>query len=520
MVRGESVEVPNGHYFAKVMLGDGSIVSGYTLTQAARVVDTTQTYQLVVDGKPETRVLQQLILDTASNSDNIWYAADTTVMDAGHADVLKYFGIPMTGGDANGGLAGFAIYNGLFGAAIGLGNLLRYGTGEAQGWEDEIYVDHIQPWILYGFKADEDGRSSTGVRGTAARSRLDMYITNAFDQIFRGLMAAIGAGEPAPADGINKGWMKIENVDVVGSRLGIFQHSAANQVLSNGKSVRARLSGGQASAIAGSLNMVFRAVNPLQVLLPILAAQPGLIGKAMYYSVFADALVSSVEAMTRFAKSLAWAEGSDPLVIDLDAPRARASGGCVRAAAGIETIGLSNSKAYFDVDGDLFAERTGWLKGDDGFLVLDANGNGRVDGIGEMFGNRSQGGFAELAGYDSNGDGKITVGDLIWSQLQVWQDRDRDGQTDAGELKSLAALGIVELSFNAETLNATTPQGAELLSRAAVKFGDGRVSSVYEAIFNANDVDTKYAGEAGLAPWQTNGALNAKGFFVKLEIAA
>jgi hypothetical protein len=203
----DSLEVPTGHYFAKVMLGDGSIVSGYTLTQSARVVDTAQTYQLIVDGKPETRVLQQLILDNGSNSDNFWYAPDTTLMDSGHADVLKYYGIPMTGGDANGGLAGFAIYNGLFGAAIGMGNLLRYGTGNAQGWEDEIYVDHIQPWLLYGFKADEDDRLSTGVRGTAARNGLDMYITNAFDQIFRGLMAAVGGGEAAPADGINKGWM-------------------------------------------------------------------------------------------------------------------------------------------------------------------------------------------------------------------------------------------------------------------------------------------------------------------------
>ena len=54
--------------------------------------------------------------------------------------------------------------------------------------------------------------------------------------------------------------------------------------------------------------------------------------------------------------------------------RARTFGGRARAATGIETTGVGTSSAYFDVDGDLFAERTGWLKGDDGFLVLDSNG--------------------------------------------------------------------------------------------------------------------------------------------------
>ena len=112
-------------------------------------------------------------------------------------------------------------------------------------------------------------------------------------------------------------------------------------------------------------------------------------------------------------RSLKWAEGSDPLVIDLDGD-------------GIETVSQSVSKAYFDVDGDLFREKTGWLKGDDGFLVLDGNANGRVDDIAELFGNRTQSGFAELAGYDlsgsgGNGDGLISASDTVWATLQVWQ---------------------------------------------------------------------------------------------------
>ena len=434
-----------------------------------------------VDGNP---VMEKLVVqDTGANSDNIWFWADTTLMDAQHSDVLKYFGIPMTGGDANGGVAGLAIFNGLFGSAIGMANIARYLTGAANDWTGEIYVDHIQPWILYGFKRDEDGN-------------LDMYVTNAFEQIFRGLMAGLNNDGPGETpQGIHKGWMKIENVDVVGSRLGIGQVDFTQDVL-DGRS-------------QGDLGMVFRAVNPLQALLPVINLIPGAIGQALYYSVFADALISSAAAASRFAKSMDWADEVDPLIIDLDGD-------------GIETTSLSDSRAYFDVDGDLFAERTGWLKGDDGFLVLDGNGNARIDGIGEMFGDRSGGGFAELSQHDSNADGKITVADAIWADLQVWQDRDRDGVTDAGELKSLDQLGIVEIGLGATPLGTTTPQNARLLSSSTITFDTGRTSFIFEALFTANDVDTKFAGEAGRAPWQSNTDLNAKGFgtIADLGIAA
>jgi hypothetical protein len=191
--------------------------------------------------------------DTSENSDNFWFWADTTIMDAQHFDVLKYFGIPLTGGDANGGIAGHAIM-GLFGSAIGMANVARYITGQAEDWTGEVYVDHIQPWMLYAFERDEDGN-------------LDMYISNAFEQIFRGMMAAIGLEAGTTHESIHKGRMKIENVDVVGSRLGILQRDLTKDVL-EGR--------GQ-----GDLSMVFRAVNPLQALLPVIKLVPGAIGMAL-----------------------------------------------------------------------------------------------------------------------------------------------------------------------------------------------------------------------------------------------
>ncbi|MDH2129608.1 hypothetical protein N5J77_00610 [Sphingobium yanoikuyae] len=220
---------------------------------------------------------------------------------------------------------------------------------------------------------------------------------------------------------------------------------------------------------------------------------------AIWQSVISDELISNAAATSRFSNSLAWVVGGDPLTIDLDGD-------------GIETISLDNSTAYFDVDGDLFAERTGWVKDGDGFPILDANGNGRVDGIGEMFGSREGSGFAELALYDCNGDGAITAADLIWSSLQMWQDRDRDAITDASEIKSLAQLGVVSINLSATALGVMTPQNAHLVSISTFTFDTGRTSRVFEALFTANDTDTKFAGEADFAPWQSNSTLNAKGF--------
>lgn len=63
----------------------------------------------------------------------------------------------------------------------------------------------------------------------------------------------------------------------------------------------------------------------------------------------------------------------DPLMFDLDGD-------------GIETLGASESGVFFDHNGTGVKTSTGWLKGDDGFLVFDRNGNGTIDNGRELFG--------------------------------------------------------------------------------------------------------------------------------------
>ena len=100
-------------------------------------------------------------------------------------------------------------------------------------WRKQVYSDHLLPWMTYMFRPDEDGN-------------MDMFITNQFDQLFQ---AVFGGGQSETVQrynelarqGILGGWMKIENVDIVGSFTGINQFGLAG---------------------LGDFNMVFRAANP------------------------------------------------------------------------------------------------------------------------------------------------------------------------------------------------------------------------------------------------------------------
>ncbi|MDR2366044.1 MAG: hypothetical protein LBD68_09390 [Zoogloeaceae bacterium] len=53
----------------------------------------------------------------------------------------------------------------------------------------------------------------------------------------------------------------------------------------------------------------------------------------------------------------------------------------------MEAVGVSGyDTVLFDHDGDGVRTGTGWVKGDDGLLVLDRNGNGAIDNGSELFG--------------------------------------------------------------------------------------------------------------------------------------
>jgi hypothetical protein len=127
----------------------------------------------------------------------------------------------------------------------------------------------------------------------------------------------------------------------------------------------------------------------------------------------------------------------DPLALDLDGD------------GFIGTVALEQSNVYFDLDGDGTAERTGWIRPEDGLLARDVNGNGFIENISEVFGGTTGDGFADLAAFDSNADGVIDAADPVFATLKVWQDANQDGISQTGEHKSLAYHQITSLSLAA-----------------------------------------------------------------------
>ena len=127
--------------------------------------------------------------------------------------------------------------------------------------------------------------------------------------------------------------------------------------------------------------------------------------------------------------------------------------------AGLRLVGIENA-VTFDLDADGTPDRVTWTSadGDDAFLALDVNQNGRIDDGAELFGNamvlktgvRASNGYAALAHLDTtaaggDGDGVITAADAIFEMLRLWIDRNHNGVSDDGELLTLSDGGVVAL---------------------------------------------------------------------------
>ena len=175
----------------------------------------------------------------------------------------------------------------------------------------------------------------------------------------------------------------------------------------------------------------------------------------------------------------------DPLVIDL-------------GKNGFELTSVEDG-VHFDMDSNGIAEKTGWVKGDDAFLVLDRNGNGVIDNSGEMFGDRTilqngeyaASGFEALAEYDSNMDGYINAGDEVFGELKLWQDKNQDGISTEDELHSLSDFGISALSLDYTGINLQDEDSGSLLANlSSVVFDDGTETSIGEFKFEGNKIDT------------------------------
>jgi uncharacterized membrane protein YgcG len=178
--------------------------------------------------------VQKTVADDRTNSDNFWYAPDVTIMDAQHSDVLKFYGITLTGGEVGssawsllaGGLSGNmmiaqTVVGGVASAAAAV-NIGRQVAGLGP-----IYYDTWLPFIAYTLVKNDEGGE-------------DLIVHNMVDSVIGTLT---GSGSTSR--------MVIKNYDASFSSRGVNAfYSGLNA----------------ATTPTGDLGMLFRDFNPLYAL--------------------------------------------------------------------------------------------------------------------------------------------------------------------------------------------------------------------------------------------------------------
>ncbi|MDB5877618.1 MAG: Large repetitive protein, partial [Variovorax sp.] len=135
---------------------------------------------------------------------------------------------------------------------------------------------------------------------------------------------------------------------------------------------------------------------------------------------------------------------------------------------------ITYDKALIDVSGTGYKELIAWAGKGDGVLVWDKYQDGLVH-------DSSQYSFGSLKIFDTNGDSKLDSHDVLWSQLSVWQDANGDGVSEAGEVKTLAQLGIQSIGLTSDGVVTTPAEGVKELGKSAAVMEDGSAMTIAQA---------------------------------------
>lgn len=126
--------------------------------------------------------------------------------------------------------------------------------------------------------------------------------------------------------------------------------------------------------------------------------------------------------------------------------------------------------------------RISWTDGQyrNAWVVLDRNGNGKVDDATELFGTETPqpessepNGYKALAVFDlpangGNGNGKIDPGDSVFDSLRLWIDRNHNGVSDSGELIPLRLAGVFGIDLGYEERRFVDANGNEFRYQSRV----------------------------------------------------
>jgi tetratricopeptide (TPR) repeat protein len=141
------------------------------------------------------------------------------------------------------------------------------------------------------------------------------------------------------------------------------------------------------------------------------------------------------------------------------------------------------ARVRFDADGSGPRDWT-WITPEAGWLVHDADDRGAITSALQWFGNVSfwlfwSNGYEPMRALDDDADGELSGAEL--QHLAIWHDRNRNGISETGEVRPLAAHAIVALSCryvdgDGARFAAISPQGA--------RFSDGSTRPTYDVVLH------------------------------------
>ena len=141
------------------------------------------------------------------------------------------------------------------------------------------------------------------------------------------------------------------------------------------------------------------------------------------------------------------------------------------------------AQVWFDADGSGSPRRWSWIRPRAGWLVFDRSGQGRISSALQWFGSVTfwlfwSNGYEPLRSLDDNGDGRLTGREL--DGVAVWSDKNANGVSERGEVRSAASLGITALSCSYVRLDDDPALAA--WSPTGVTLANGRTRSTYDVL--------------------------------------
>lgn len=148
---------------------------------------------------------------------------------------------------------------------------------------------------------------------------------------------------------------------------------------------------------------------------------------------------------------------ADPLILDLDFNGFAFSS--------------KSQNIEFDLNADGQLDSISALKGEDAFLAIDVNKNGKIDNGLELFGDArgAKDGFAELRRFDLNGDSIIDAQDRIYDQLLLLSFTDNGEQ----QISRLTDQDIKSISLDSIQENLDYENANQLVSSAGFEKSNG-----------------------------------------------